>query len=147
MVRMLPFAPTQDLIETQAKFCAAIITQLLLSTDLAEYLRDSRDITFKKAFSLSGMLMKYEKLFFVMIRELSDNGLIEASSGDESIHYLNSFKFKCQHYLEAIPEAIANNAALKYPLWADCFKFPLYCSQYLFEVLPGRMSPLSVIYP
>ena len=147
MVRMLPLAPTQDLIETQAKFCTAIIIQLLLSTDLAEYLRDGRDITFQMGFALSGILMKYEKLFFVMIRELLVNGLIEASSGDKSIHYLNSFKFKCQHFLDNNPEAIANNAAMKYPPWADCFRFPLYCSKYLLEVLQGRMSPLSVIYP
>ena len=49
--------------------------------------------------------------------------------------------------MDANPEAIANNAAMKYPLWADCFRLPLYCSKYLFEVLQGRMSPLSIVYP
>lgn len=147
LVRTLSLAPTQNLQETEGRFCSAIIIKFLLSTDLAEYLEKNREITFTKAFTLSGMLAKYEKLFFVMIRELLENGLILATGLDDSFHHLNSFKFKCDNFLNVDPEFIAKDAVERYPLWADCFRFPLYCSRYLHEVLHGRMSPLSVIYP
>ena len=62
-VRTFPLAPTQDLRETQAKFCAAIIIKFFLHTDMVECIEKSKEITFTKAFSLSNMLAKYEKTF------------------------------------------------------------------------------------
>ena len=147
MVRTLQLGPTQDLRETQGKFCAAIIIKFFLCTDVKECIKKSKDITFAKAFSLSNVLSKYEKLFFVMVRELLENDLIQATGSDETIHYLDSFKFQCEHFLSTDPDVIANHAVEKYPAWADCFRFPLYCSKSLLEVLQGKKSPLSVIYP
>ena len=82
-----------------------------------------------------------------MIRELFENDLIQAVGKNESIRNLDSFYFKCKDILDVGPETIANYATDKYPLWADCFRFPLYCSKSLHDILMGKMSPLSVIYP
>ena len=147
VVRTLQLGPTQDLRETQGKFCAAIIIKFFLRTDVKEYVEKSKEITFAKAFSLSNMLSKYEKFFFVMIRELLQNNLVQATGIDETIHCLDSFKFQCEHFLSIDPHVIANHAVEKYPAWADCFRFPLYCSKSLLEVLQGEKSPLTVIYP
>lgn len=147
IVRMLPLAPPQGLRETQRDFCAAIIIQLLLCTEVGEHLHSNGELALKEAFALSGMLVKYEKLFFVMIRELMDNNLVVATGNDKSMQCLDSFKFNCQHFLEVDPEILATSAIERYPSWADCFRFPLYCSKSLHSVLQGSISPLSVIYP
>ena len=147
LIRMLPFGPPKDLKQTQGKFCSAIIIQLFLSTNLAVYLRNDKIITLNEAFKCTGMLQKYDKLFFIMIRELFENDLIQVVGRNESIKNLDSFYFKCKDILDVDPETIANYAIDKYPLWADCFRFPLYCSKSLHDVIMGKTSPLSVIYP
>ena len=144
---MLPLGPTQDLKQTQGRFCSAIIIQLFLSTNLAVYLQNDKIITLNEAFKCTSMLQKYDKLFFIMIRELFENNLVQVIGKNESIKNLDSFYFKCEDILDVDPETIANYAIDKYPLWADCFRCPLYCSKSLRDVLMGKMSPLSVIYP
>ena len=147
LIRMLPLGPPQDLKKIQGKFCSAIIVKLFLSTQLAMCMENEKVITLKEAFNLTGMLQKYDKLFYIMIRELYENKLIQAIGRNESIKHLDSFYFQCKEFLNANPESIANYAVDKYPLWADCFRFPLYCSKSLHDVLLGKISPLSVIYP
>jgi len=104
-------------------------------------------LTFGDAFALSRMLQKYEKLFFVMLQELHNNNFLVATGSDESMHRLDTFQFKCQEGLNLSPELTSETARKKYPQWADCFRFPLYCSTKLPEVLQGKLDPLSVIYP
>ena len=147
LIRMLPLGPTQDLKNTQGRFCSAIIVRLFLSTQLAVYLENGKTITLKEAFKFTGFLQKYDKLFFIMIRELFENDLVQAIGQNKFIQNLDLFHFKCQNFFNVDPESIANNAVDKYPLWADCFRFPLYCSKSLLDVLMGKTSPLSVIYP
>ena len=147
LIRMLPLGSPKDLKQTQGRFCSAIIIQLFLSTNLAVYLQNDKIITLNEAFKCTSMLQKYDKLFFIMIRELFENDLIQAVGKNESIRNLDSFYFKCKDILDVGPETIANYATDKYPLWADCFRFPLYCSKSLHDILMGKMSPLSVIYP
>ncbi|XP_031561672.1 uncharacterized protein LOC116297562 [Actinia tenebrosa] len=147
LTRTLPLSPTEELNRMQGKFCAALIIKFLKVTNIAGYLSDDKEISSRDAFLLTGMHKKYEKLFFVMIRELCRNHLVRATGCDQSIGYLDSFKFECEHVLQTDPEVIANAAIEKFPPWADCFRFPLYCSQHFEDVLVGKMSPLSVIYP
>ena len=147
LIRMLPLGPTQDLKKTQGRFCSAIIVRLFLSTQLAGYLENGKTITLKEAFKFTGFLQKYDKLFFIMVRELFENDLVQAIGQNKSIQNVDIFYFKCQNFLNVDPESIANHAVDKYPLWADCFRFPLYCSKSLLDVLMGKLSPLSVIYP
>ena len=147
LIRMLPLGPTQDLRKTQGRFYSAIIVKLFLSTHLSVFLENGKQITLKEAFKLTGFLQKYEKLFFVMIRELFENDLVQAIGLKESVKNLDTFYFKCKDFFSVDPETIANHAVDKYPLWADCFRLPLYCSKSLPDVLLGKISPLSVIYP
>ena len=147
LVRTLPLVPPADLQETLGKFCSAIIIKLFLSTSLNEYVLNGKNVTFKNAFSLSEMMPKYEKFFFVMVRELLRNEFLRATGTDKSIHCLDSFEFESQHILNVDPSVIAERAIKSYPAWADCFRFPIYCSKYLKKVVSGGMSPLSVIYP
>jgi 2-polyprenyl-3-methyl-5-hydroxy-6-metoxy-1,4-benzoquinol methylase len=147
LVRTLPLAPTADLQETLGRFCSAIIIKLFLRTRLSDYLVNGNKISFQNAFSLCEMISKYKKFFFVMVRELWLNGLLEATGTDNTIHCLDEFVFKCKHHLDVDLNVIADNAIKTYPSWADCFRFPLYCSQHLEKVVRGNMSPLSVIYP
>ena len=147
LIRMLPLGPTQDLKKTQGRFCSAIIVRLFLSTHLAVYLENGKTVTLKEAFKSTGFLQKYDKLFFIMIRELFENHLVQAIGQDKTIRNLDLLYFKCQDFFNVDPESIANHAVGKYPLWADCFRFPLYCSKNLLDVLMGKTSPLSVIYP
>ncbi|XP_050419403.2 polyketide synthase PksJ [Patella vulgata] len=147
MVRSLPLAASEELRELEGKFCVAIVIKLLMTTKLNQYLKQSSEVSLKTIFKETGMLPKYDKLFYVMIRELYDNHVVIPTGNDKSIHCLDTFRFYCEHLLDANPEPIAQYAMEKYPAWSDCFRFPLYCSQYLTKVLWGNMSPLSVIYP
>ena len=147
LVRTLPLAPAAGLEETLGSFCSAIIIKLLLSTPLSDYLVNNSKISFKNAFSLCEMMPKYEKFFFVMVRELWRNNLLEGTGTDETIHCLDAFVFKCKHLVDVDPNVIADHAIKRYPSWADCFRFPFYCSHHLEKVVRGEMSPLSVIYP
>ena len=147
LVRTLPLAPAAALEETLGSFCSAIIIKLFLSTPLSDYLVNNSKISFKNAFSLCEMMPKYEKFFFVMVRELWRNNLLEGTGTDETIHCLDAFVFKCKHLADVDPNVIADHAIKRYPSWADCFRFPLYCSHHLEKVVRGEMSPLSVIYP
>ena len=147
LVRTLPLAPAGGLEETLGSFCSAIIIKLFLSTPLSDYLVNNSKISFKNAFSLGEMMPKYKKFFFVMVRELWRNNLLEATGTDETIHCLDAFVFKCKHLVDVDPNGIADHAIKRYPSWADCFRFPLYCSHHLEKVVRGEMSPLSVIYP
>ena len=147
LVRSLPLAPAPELGETLGTFCSAIIVNLFLNTALRDHLVEEKEIEFKTAFAFSEMLTKYKKLFFVMVRELWRNNLLDATGTDETVHCLDSFVFKCERLLNADPHLMATRAIEKYPSWADCFRFPLYCSEHLANVVRGNMSPLSVIYP
>ena len=147
LVRSLPLAPAAELEETLGTFCSAIIVNLFLNTALRDHLVEEKEIEFKTAFAFSEMLTKYEKFFFVMVRELWRNNLLDATGTDEAVHCLDSFVFKCERLLNADPHLMATRAIEKYPSWADCFRFPLYCSKHLANVVRGNMSPLSVIYP
>ena len=147
LVRTLPLAPTANLQETLGSFCSAIIIKLFLRTSLRDSLVNGSKISFQNAFSLCEMISKYKKFFFVMVRELWLNDLLEATGTDKTINCLDEFVFKCKHRLDVDPNVIADNAIKTYPSWADCFRFPLYCSQHLEKVVRGNMSPLSVIYP
>ena len=147
LVRTLPLAPAAGLEETLGSFCSAIIIKLFLSIPLSDYLVNNSKISFKNAFSLCEMMPKYEKFFFVMVRELWRNNLLEGTGTDETIHCLDAFVFKCKHLVDVDPNVIADHAIRRYPSWADCFRFPLYCSHHLEKVVRGEMSPLSVICP
>ncbi|XP_028402765.1 uncharacterized protein LOC114525576 [Dendronephthya gigantea] len=147
LVRKLPLAPAAGLQETLGRFCSAIIVKLFLGTPLKDFLLNEHQISIKKAFSLCEMLPKYEKLFFVMVRELWQNDWLKETGTDKNIHCLDSFVFKCKNFLDVDPEVIADHSIKSYPSWADCFRFPLYCSRHLEKVVRGKMSPLSVIYP
>ena len=143
-VRTLPLQPPDDLMETEETFCCAIIVKFFLGTELSGHLHSSKEVTFETAFSLSGIIPRYKKFFYVMIRELLRNCLVISSVKDECI---DSFQFQCQDTLNSNPESICTHAVERFPLWADCFRFPLYCSKYLLDVLQGRMNPLSVLFP
>ena len=146
-VRTLQLSPTEELEMMQRRFCSAVIIQLLLTTGIAQPLRNNQESSFEEGFAVTGMLEKYKKLFFVMIRELHTSNLVEATGSDDSRSRLDIFRFRCKDVLDVDAETIANSAIAKYPAWADCFRFPLYCSKHLRKVLWGEMSPLSVIYP
>ena len=145
IVRMLPLQPPQELLKTEDTFCCAIIIKFLLGTNLGEYLKNNKEVKFETAFSLSGMIPKYHKFFYVMITELLKNKLVVSSAKGQCL--LDSFQFQCQDVLETSLESICTLVVEKYPQWADRFRFPLYCFEYLADVLQGKMDPLSVLFP
>ena len=145
IVRMLPLQPPPDLVKIDEKFCCALIVKFLVGTKLGEYLKNSKEVNFETAFSLSGMIPKYRKFFYVMMKELLRSKLVVSPVGDKGL--LDSFQFQCQDVITTNLESICTLAVEKYPQWADRFRFPLYCSEYLADVLQGRMNPLSVLFP
>ncbi|XP_052060290.1 polyketide synthase PksN-like [Mytilus californianus] len=147
IIRSLPLMATDDLTYLQGRFCSSDIIKLLRGTNLSTHVLNDRSTSLKESFEITGMLEQYEKLFFVMIRELLNNGFIRATGKDETVLKLDSYIFNCSDILDVDPTNVADHAMKKYPSWADCFRFPLYCSQHLRSVLWGNMSPLSVIYP
>lgn len=147
IVRTLPLKAPEDLKPLLGMFCASIILKLLLSTDISDCIMNDKLTSLKESFEMTGMLNKYRKLYFVMIRELLENRFVISTGVDNAILRLDSFKFNCKEFLPADPEKLANDGIEMFPIWADCFRFPLYCSEYLRKVLWGTMSPLSVIYP
>lgn len=147
IIRSLPLMATDDLAYLQGRFCSSVIIKLLRTTNLSTHVLNNRSISLKESFEITGMLEQYDKLFFVMIRELLNNGFVRATGKDETVLKLDSYFFNCSDILDVDPTNVADHAMKKYPVWADCFRFPLYCSQHLRSVLWGNMSPLSVIYP
>ncbi|KAH3845662.1 hypothetical protein DPMN_087944 [Dreissena polymorpha] len=147
LVRTLNLTPTEDLLEYEAKFCCSIIMNLLKETELKEVIENQKEITLEESFSKTGMLAKYDKLFFIMIRELFNFNLVKSNGTDSGRLNLDVYSFRCRDIHLPSPKKIAEEALAKHPQWADCFKFPLHCSQHLKQVLWGHLSPLSVIYP
>ena len=145
IVRKLPLQPPQELLKIEDIFCCTIIVNFLLSTNLDEYLKNNKEVNFETAFSISGMIPKYQKFFYVMIKELLKNELVVTSATGKC--FLDSFQFQCQDVLENNLESICTLVVEKYPQWADRFRFPLYCFEYLADVLQGKMDPLSVLFP
>ena len=145
IVRMLPLQPPQELQKIEDTFCCTIIVKFLLNTNLGEYIKNNKEVKFDTAFSLSGMIPKYRKFFYVMIKELLKCKLVVISASEKSS--LDSFKFQCQDILHTNLESICTSISEKYPQWADRFRFPLYCFEYLADVLHGKMDPLMVLFP
>ena len=147
LVRSLNLSPPIDLLEYEARFCCSIILYLLKGTGLKEIMETSEDITLDTAFDRTGMVKKYDKLFFIMIRELLNYNLVKPKGSDPGRLKIDIFSFNCRDVCLSLPQEIAQKAVIKFPQWADCFRFPLHCAKYLKEVLWGEKSPLSVIYP
>ena len=142
MIRHIPVAPPAELEKIQIDFCCAIILKFFENSNF----QIDKVMDFDTAFSWTNIHERYRKLFFVMMRELKSGGYVESLGSDESMLCLEKIRF-IKKKARASPVELSQMAAQRFPQWADCFEFPLYCSQYLHEVLCKDMSPLSVIYP
>lgn len=148
MVKTIPLAPTNDLIKREGFYLFSIILKVLEGTPLREFFGRDSELGIEQAFKMTGMLEKYKKnYFFVMIRELYINGHVTSCESDDSMHRLDNYIFTCNANEIENPEEIAVKAMEKYPACSDSFKFPLHCFKQVSEVLWGKISSVSGIYP
>ncbi len=136
LISDIDFNPASGYEKDMEEFCVQIIMQFFQSYNL---LTDPGIIYSKEMmFKYAGIIPLYRKLYNFMLRNLKDAGVI--SMEGDSIRLVKEF-------VPVDLERLEESNRGKHKDVADCFSFPYYVSRSYREVLTGKKSPLSVIYP
>ena len=135
LVAGLDFSAGPDYDRDMRQFCGALTLRFFRSQGVFKAADESHDMD--ALFASLGFLPRYRKFFNFMLRTLAEGEFMRKEGG----------RVQSLTHGEVDVEDLLARFTVKYPAHADCFRFPYYVAGFFPEVLTGRMSPLSVMYP